>query len=189
MYQKKIRTLRPGEKVPTGKPTRWVNEGYVNLRWRIAVGEFVETLEHRVVDGYVTTAPEVHHVNRHKADNRSENLEYVTGAEHKHLHREIPDAEIVEMYNQGMSLREISEATGWHRAALGRAIRRSGLKVRDYVGWNRIDLDEKRLVELLADPTISYPAIGEILGTSGNVIAKRARALGVRRTAGAKPQI
>ena len=83
-----MRTLKPGERIPDGEPWRGIaSHGYVILAWWIN-GEQVRTYEHRVVDGHITTAEHVHHKNHDRADNRPENLEYLTEAEHAARHRE-----------------------------------------------------------------------------------------------------
>ena len=46
MKRTSIRSLRPGEPQPEGEPRRYTNSaGYVRLRWKLAVGEYVETYE------------------------------------------------------------------------------------------------------------------------------------------------
>ena len=51
-----VRRLKPGERVPDGAPRRYPrpDKDVVALRWQTAPGVFVETDEHRVIDGTVT---------------------------------------------------------------------------------------------------------------------------------------
>lgn len=84
-----IETLKPGDPIPSGTPKRYANDrGYIRLRWLVGTQHYVETYEHRVVDGYVTTAEEVHHKNGTRDDNRPENLEPLSKSEHARLHGE-----------------------------------------------------------------------------------------------------
>lgn len=85
-----IRSLRRGEPVPTGNPRRYPNsDGYIRLRWKVGIDEYAETYEHRVVDGVVTAAEQVHHRNEVKSDNGPSNLEPMTLREHG-LHHKRP---------------------------------------------------------------------------------------------------
>jgi hypothetical protein len=83
----KIRSLRPGESIPESEPGRYrSSHGYVRLRWLVGTQTYVETYEHRVVNGMVTTAEHVHHDNRVKVDNSTGNLVPLTAEEHNALH-------------------------------------------------------------------------------------------------------
>lgn len=83
-----IRQLRPGELIPEGEPKRYPRspDGYVRLRWLVGTQTYVETYEHRVLDGRVTLAEHVHHDNTTPDDNRPENLVELTADEHNALH-------------------------------------------------------------------------------------------------------
>ena len=82
-----IRQLKPGERVPASPPRKYRHErGYMRLRWKVGVAQYVETYEHRVFDGVVTTAEHVHHLNEVKTDNRPENLLPMSRREHNSHH-------------------------------------------------------------------------------------------------------
>jgi DNA-binding CsgD family transcriptional regulator len=82
-----IRALRDDEELPPIEPHRYLNAaGYVRLRWLVGPDKYVEAYEHRVVAGR-PIGLEVHHRNRVKTDNRPENLQSLTKAEHATLHQ------------------------------------------------------------------------------------------------------
>lgn len=82
-----IRTLTHGDVIPQGQPRRYQNAaGYVRLRWLVAVDEYVEVYEHRLVAGMPDADLHVHHLNRDRADNRRDNLLVLSAAEHGLLH-------------------------------------------------------------------------------------------------------
>jgi HNH endonuclease len=84
---KTIRQLKAGEELPPGEPRRYVSgRGYIRLRWRLGDGSYVEVYEHRVIDGRVTTAEQVHHKNRNRSDNRPQNLEHLSAEAHSAEH-------------------------------------------------------------------------------------------------------
>jgi len=126
-----IRQLRPGEPLPKSEPRRYTAaSGYIRLRWLVGPGEHVETYEHRVDGDRVTTAPQVHHRNHLKDDNRPENLVPVTTAEHGEHHRQIDDQDVARRYLAGASTIEVARVLGITPGAVSRSLKRSGTPAR-----------------------------------------------------------
>lgn len=85
-FRATYRRLRPGESPPPGQPKRYLHSarGYVLLRWKVGVGQYVETVEHRLIAGM--PAADVHHHNGDKRDNHPGNLHPLDHEEHCRLH-------------------------------------------------------------------------------------------------------
>jgi hypothetical protein len=131
-----IRQLKPGEKLPAGSPRRYIGDhGYVRVRWRLGPGQYVETYEHRVVDGHVTTAPHVHHRNGIRDDNRPENLEPITPAKHGAEHRTLDWDEICRLYRAGLSTNAVARQVGTDSAHIYRVLVRQGVSIRTTVDY------------------------------------------------------
>lgn len=81
---------RPSEKaLPVGS-RRVRPDGYIEVKARDSEGRWI--LEHRFVAEQIlgrslATNEHVHHINGDRADNRAENLQVLTNAEHQHVHR------------------------------------------------------------------------------------------------------
>lgn len=119
-----IRQLRAGEPIPDGPPRRYLNKstGYVRLRWKVGVRQYVEVYEHRVADGRVVDAQQVHHRNHDRADNRPENLKPVTVAEHGEHHRAVDHDWIICEYMYGEAMDTIADDLGVHPATVSRIL-------------------------------------------------------------------
>ncbi len=125
------RRLPPGSPIPTAPPRRYNFQGYVILRWTIAPREQVEALEHRVVDGRVTTAAVVHHINGVKNDNRPENLEHLGGhREHQRAHGCLDGKTAAGLYASGLTQKQVAEALGSTDASVCRALATLGVQRR-----------------------------------------------------------
>jgi len=146
-----IRTLKPGERVPDSTPKRYPNgPGYIRLRWRVGVRQYVETLEHRVVDGYVTTAENVHHKNEVKDDNSPENLAELTAAEHIAEHVAVErqrGREMAELYRQGLSIPKIARRFKVNTSCAYRRIAAEGVDMRTKADYAAV-VDAEEVAEL-----------------------------------------
>lgn len=124
-----IRQLRPGEVVPTGEPRRYrSSHGYIRLRWRVAPNELVEAYEHRIVAG--TMAPEVHHRNGLKDDNRPENLVSLSTLEHAAEHSSVDYVEASQLYRDGWSLPMLAKRYGVGNVTIMRSLKLRGVQMR-----------------------------------------------------------
>jgi len=127
-----VRTLAPGEKVPEGIPGRYLrSHGYVLLRWRVGVRQYVETYEHRVFDGYVTTEDHVHHANHVRSDNRPENLRPLAADEHYVIHGDPAWwVRAARLYGTGHSTYEVGKRLSRNAATVYRALVKMGVPLR-----------------------------------------------------------
>lgn len=150
-----IRQLRPGERIPEAPPRRYLSShGYVRLRWKVGKASYVEVYEHRVFDGRVTAAAHVHHRNGVKSDNRTENLEPVTTAEHAAHHRAVDRDQVVRLYLSGLSMPRVAQAVGADHGYISRILRAEGVRARrkrDYAPHVARDA----LVAAAADETVT----------------------------------
>ncbi|NUS00404.1 MAG: hypothetical protein HOV67_34710, partial [Kribbellaceae bacterium] len=163
-----IRQLRPGEAVPDTQPRRYGSgQGYIRLRWKVGTRQYVETYEHRVVDGHVTTAEHVHHRNRVRDDNRPENLEHLTAEEHGEEHR----AESLERaqrmaarYEAGRTIPQLAREFELDTSTVCRRLADLGVSTRTMSDYAK-PIDEKQVLAEYAKGR-GYKAIGRELGVS-----------------------
>ena len=143
-----IRRLRPGEAIPNGEPRRYpTRDGYIVLRWKVGVRTYLDALEHRIVDGRITTAEHVHHINHNTTDNRPSNLEGLTSGDHRREHTRIDYDEAWRLYEQGHSTTKVASDLGCTAGQISRGLRQRGHTLRD-TGAKRCTLDNERIVEL-----------------------------------------
>lgn len=182
-----VRFLRPGETPPEGvQPARYKNSaGYVRLRWRVAPREYVEVLEHRFVMG-AKPGQEVHHKNHVRDDNRPENLELVTSAEHGERHRSHDHETIIELYLTGLSTPQVGARVGLDPSTVWRVLDTAGVPIRPGSGYNRLDLDTD-VVRRLHLGGVRSRAIAAALGVSATCVDRRVRELGLTPHRGGRP--
>jgi hypothetical protein len=90
--------------------------------------QYVATYEHRVVAN--TVAPQVHHRNHVKDDNRPENLLGVTPAEHGSEHVTWDRQLGKELYESGLTCQQIAERFGITSGQVSRGLRNVGTVMR-----------------------------------------------------------
>lgn len=174
-----IRYLRPGELVPTHTPLRYVTtHGYVALRWKVGPRQYVEVYEHRVTAGRVTTAEHVHHINHDKTDNRAENLQPMTAAEHHLQHAGPNPAACERMYLDGMNTVEIARELGINPATVSRTLKRRGIQTRP-ANIRRITVIDDDRLRRLYDAGLSAGRIADVMQIERHVIDRRFRQLGL----------
>jgi HNH endonuclease/Homeodomain-like domain len=174
-----IRYLKPGEAVPTVTPLRYTTvRGYASLRWKVGPDQYVECYEHRVIDGHVTTAEHVHHVNHVRTDNRPENLRHVTAAEHHDEHPSVYAEECVRLYAEGRNTTEIAKRLSINPATVYRLLKARGVAFRDRNERRRVSVDEARLREL-HQQGLSTLQIAKALGHERTVVRRLMKALGL----------
>lgn len=170
----------------------WMRSGSTKHGYRLVTTDRGRMLEHRVVMeehiGRPLRADEVvHHINGKKADNRIENLEIMSIADHTAHHSPIswnPD-EVVEMRKRGMSYRAIGEVVGVTPATIRQGLDRRGLLEPSKMGRPRTwDAEE---VAAMRSDGMTYREIAHTIGVSPSAIfqgLRRDRALALKRAAG-----
>jgi hypothetical protein len=136
-HRKRIRRttyFKSGDRVPLRTPRRYPDtRGYVRLRWTVEPNHEVEVWEHRVRDGVVVDDEHVHHDNHVHGDNHPANLVGLTKAEHMALHgveRREDWPKIVDLYQWGMTTRQIAELMARNTGNVSRILRKSGVSMR-----------------------------------------------------------
>lgn len=104
------------------------------LRWKVGTKSYVAALEHRIVDGVAVGGDlQGHHRNGVKSDNRRENIEYLTCADHAREHgRDAPKwggdvTGVIEAMRRNVPVAAIREQFGITDAPLARIRREAGL--------------------------------------------------------------
>ena len=178
-HRNSIRRIRPGNPIPLSKPSRYTtSDGYVILRWKVGVRSYIETLEHRIIDGYVTTARHVHHINHDRSDNRQTNLEGLSPKEHSQRHHITDWAEAWQLYEQGHSTTEVGNRLGCSAGHISRGLRKQGHTLRDTATGRRLILDNERIVELFL-AGMPPRRIGALLGVGDWPIRRILRSEGI----------
>ena len=174
-----IRRLRKGESIPSGMPRRYVTvDGYRLLRWKVGVAQYVEVLEHRVVDGMVTTAGNVHHRDYNRQNNHPDNLLYLSPLEHQHHHRDIDRRKVVEYYQRGLSTPEVGRALGCHHSQVYRILVSEGVTVRSISEALQLNIDPG-LVARLHNAGVRARRIAKALKCSATPIERLIDDLGL----------
>ena len=183
-----IRALRPGEQVPEGVPKRYRNgSGYIRLRWKVGVRLYVEAYEHRVLDGFVTTAEHVHHKNHDRADNRPENLVPMTAEEHKEEHTSAEaerGREMASLYRSGVSIPKLAKKYRLSTTCVYRRIAAEGVPMRTKADYAAVvDADEvaelyragRSLTSLASQYRVEPARMTAIIRSTGTQIRKPGR--------------
>jgi hypothetical protein len=106
----------------------------------MADGSYLETYEHRVTNGVVTTAEHVHHRNRQRDDNRRSNLRPLSAAEHKAEHGKearARAAQVVRLYAEGLTSTAIGRRVKLDPSRVVRILQAAAVTARttsDYAG-------------------------------------------------------
>ena len=183
-----IRQLKRGATIPPGDPRRYVNSqsGYVRLRWKVGVREYVETYEHRVVGDRVTNAEHVHHKNQRRGDNARKNLKPMTAVEHGSEHRRIDRARAVALYEEGQSVNAIARSLRADGSHVFRLLRSEGVTFRA-AGWAcRFEIDKDDIRRRHAQGQRGR-SIASDLGVSPIVIRRMFRNLGLKPFPAGRP--
>lgn len=174
-----IRTLQPGEQIPSSQPKRYKSShGYIRLRWWVATSQYVETYEHRVFNGFVTTAQEVHHLDHDKANNALENLVPTGQAEHQKHHRRLDYKKIIRLYAQGFSTPEIGRLLQCNPAAVYRILVKQGVTPRSLSESLRTQFDDDQIQRLHAAGVRSR-RLADALGFGATAISNAFKRLGL----------
>lgn len=155
-----IRSLRSDEPNPEGEPRRYEDrDGYVRLRWKIGVRQYVERLERDESGSLVRTKPP-------KA-------------------KRIDAGEVVRLYREGMTQTEIAERIGCNHGAVSRVLARQGEQVRPH--WNRVKADPEQVIALYATG-LGTIEVAARLGTNRHWVADLLRQRGLLRRSGQQPR-
>jgi hypothetical protein len=178
-----IRSLREGERPPEGKPRRYRNgAGYIRLRWLVGLREYVECYEHRFVAGLTTEA--VHHINGRRSDNREENLQSMSRADHgKHHNPKSYSPEVlIERYRDWKTTIELGREFHLNRATISRALKTAGVKARTSVDYKSLALPIDLVIRLYKRGWGTV-VIARLFGVTPSTVNRRLRdnAIRIRR--------
>ena len=125
--------------------------------------------------------PEVNHIDGNKINNNIDNLEWVTSSENTiHAYetglssnkKELDEAKVVELYNNGTSKEEIAKMFDVSNIVIARILKENGIRLRTKSeAYDKYHLDELDLNELLK--TRTQKQLAEELGCSQSLISKK----------------
>lgn len=181
-----IRRLTHGDEIPDSEPRRYSHsEGYVVLRWKVGVEEYVEAFEHRVVMGLPPPHLHVHHRDGDKTNNSPDNLELMSVAEHSSHHAEpkptvrwrrrngrralrgFPRHEAAQLYREGWSTTELADRYGVDASNISRGLRARGVEMRPPGSTTDADPDD---IVWLYTHYVGGPTICDLLGCSDSTV-------------------
>lgn len=178
-------TVLRGRAVVTRKK-RFIIKGYVVLYRpdHPLADQLGFVREHRMVafDAGLLTGKDdprdVHHKNHDRADNRLENLEVLSPAEHRHRHHARPskvsDADVLRLLDAGLTTTAIGAELGIDPSAISRRIARLGRQATGYQRtWNPAD------AVTLASWGGRPGWIAELLGTTPEAVRRVVRQAGI----------
>lgn len=181
-----ITYVSAAHEAPEGSPRRYVSDsGYVRLRWKVGTRKYVEAWEHRVAAG-AESGESVHHLDRVRDNNVTNNLERIAPSDHAKLHgreRAIANIDVIASeYEAGATLPFLERKYGHSSGTLCRAISRTGVRVRSTgeAGMRRrvSHFDEAAMVECyLSGRGVVMTA--DRFGVSGVVVQRVLREHGV----------
>lgn len=174
----KVHQYKPGDPEPTPDARRYHNaSGYVRLRWRGPDGSLYECYEHRWVMRCFDPTLHVHHRNGVKDDNRPENLEVVTPAEHNLEHRAYDWDEVRRLYASGLSTIEVCARLGVDPSQVSRILSKFD-EARTISESLSMDLDDDTIRELHV-AGVSARRIAKLMGVSSWAIDRRVKLMGL----------